>query len=62
MEIRKTLMTDKGEVQFEGVLNQAEADLVIGVGLLTLLQTGAAPFVEDEEDGSISLQGSDSLQ
>ena len=61
MEIRKTLMTDKGEIQFEGVLNQQEADLVIGLGLLTLLETGAAPFVTND-DGVTTMGSPDQLQ
>lgn len=61
MEIKKTLMTDKGELVFEGTLTQEEADLVIGLGLLTLLQTGAAPFI-DNDDGSTSLEDVSTLQ
>lgn len=44
MEVSKTIKTSEGTVVFEGNLTQDEADLVIGIGLTSLLKAGAIPF------------------
>ncbi len=40
MQVQKTIETPEGRVSFEGELTQAEADLVIKVGLSALIQAG----------------------
>ena len=54
MHVNKTIETEDGTVKFEGELTQAEADLVIKVGLSTLLGVGAlsvslAPDDDEEQ-------------
>jgi hypothetical protein len=42
--------TEQGTVKFEGELEQAEADMVIKLGLNFLLQQGAFSMVSAETD------------
>lgn len=48
MQVNKVIETPNGEVKFEGVLDGAELEAVITVGLLTLLQNGALPYHQGE--------------
>ncbi len=47
MKINKTLETTEGRLEFSGELSEAEANLVVEVGLATLLSQGALPFLTD---------------
>lgn len=49
MQIEKVLETPEGSVTFKGTLAGNELEAVIAVGLLTLLQAGALPYLQDEE-------------
>jgi hypothetical protein len=44
MDIKKTIETPNGGVTFEGSLNSEELDVIIQVGLATLLARGALPM------------------
>lgn len=55
MNVSKTFETANGTVKFEGELEQAEADMVIKIGLSVLLQTGALKISGQEEDEEIIL-------
>lgn len=44
MKISKTIQTPEGPVIFNGELSEAEADMVVGLGLNYLMQQGALPF------------------
>lgn len=50
MFIKQTIRTEEGTITFQGELSQEEADMVIEVGLLTLLHNGAIPFVSADKD------------
>ena len=56
MDIKQTVRTEAGEVTFQGTLSQEEADLVIEIGLLTLLQSGAISFMSPGEEEEQVLQ------
>lgn len=46
MNVSKVVETPQGTVVFEGELDQAEADLIIKMGLMVLLQTGTLKIAE----------------
>jgi hypothetical protein len=50
MHVNKVFETEQGTVKFEGELEQAEADMVIKLGLNFLLQQGAFSMINTETD------------
>ena len=63
MQISKVIKTDEGTVKFEGEITQEEHEFVLTVGLHTLIQQGALPFiVAEEEELSSFVPGTDNVQ
>ncbi len=57
------LKTSEGNVKFEGELTAEEHEFVVNVGLTTLLEQGAIPFISaDEESACKFIPGSDEIQ
>lgn len=50
MDIKRTIETEDGTVFFQGSLNGPELEAVISVGLNTLLQAGALPYLMDTKE------------
>lgn len=50
MLVNQSFETPEGTVQFSGVLEKEELDLVLQIGLNLLLQNGALPFVIAPEE------------
>lgn len=55
MEIKRTIETDDGTVFFQGTLNGPELEAVITVGLNTLLQAGALPYMMGSKETTAKL-------
>ena len=64
MDIKRTIETDDGIVFFQGTLKGAELEAVITVGLNTLLQAGALPYLmeTDEANAKVVLPGNNTEQ
>jgi hypothetical protein len=64
MHVNKVVETPQGTIKFEGELSEAEADLVIKVGLNVLLQAGVLPVMgkEPSEEAAIIIDTGDTLQ
>lgn len=56
MNVNKVIETAEGNITFTGTLTEAEADLVIKVGLNVLLQSGTLPFSLSSDDEDATLQ------
>jgi hypothetical protein len=58
LNVSKTIELPDGKIQFEGELEQQEADLVVKIGLSFLLQTGVLPIIAKEipEEGGETIQ------
>ena len=52
MDIKRTIETEDGTIFFQGTLKGAELEAVITVGLNTLLQAGALPYLMDDGDAA----------
>jgi hypothetical protein len=50
MEIKLKTLNADGSIQFDGTLNQEQAQFILSIGLNYLLTQGAATFLEDNED------------
>ena len=50
MFVKNLLQTSEGTVKFEGELSEEEAQFVLAVGLNTLMENGAIPFAQDDQD------------
>lgn len=53
MQVSKLLKTSEGTVKFEGELSDEEHEFVLNVGLTTLLENGAIPFLATEDASSV---------
>ncbi len=71
MKIEQTVRLPEGIVQFKGELEQAEADLVLEIGLNYLIRAGAFPAVtaaleaaqkEEEAAMGYAVEGPDTVQ
>lgn len=63
MQVSKLLKTSEGTVKFEGELTEEEHEFVVNIGLATLLEEGAIPFITATEENAHSfVPGSDELQ
>lgn len=52
MQVSKVIKTSEGTVKFEGELSHEEHEFVIMVGLHSLMEQGALPFVYADEEGN----------
>lgn len=60
MEIKKVIKTAKGTVKFRGEITDEEHEFILSVGLNTLLEAGALPFTQvDDEDDLAYIQPTD---
>lgn len=55
MDVKRTIETEDGTVFFSGTLKGAELEAVITVGLNTLLQNGALPYLMESEETAAKL-------
>ncbi len=71
MKVENTIRLPEGIVKFSGELEQAEADLVLEIGLNYLIRAGAFPAVtaaleaaqkEEEAAMGYAVEGPDTLQ
>lgn len=62
MEIDKKIETEMGTVHFKGELSDDELDYVVTIGLATLMIRGELKAEYATEDGSIILDGNDTVQ
>lgn len=63
MQIRKVVETPDGKLEFEGVVEGKELELIIESGLRWLIALGALPFHSFEEGEEMDFApGSDELQ
>ncbi len=71
MKISQTIRLPEGVVKFSGELEQAEADLVLEIGLNYLIRAGAFPAVtaaleaaqkEEEAAMGYAVEGPDTVQ
>lgn len=51
VQIKKLIKTTEGTVKFEGELTEQEHEFVVTVGLHTLMENGALPFIVVDEEG-----------
>ncbi len=51
MQVKNLVKTKQGTYQFDGELSEEEHEFVITVGLHTLMEQGALPFMEVNEEG-----------
>ncbi len=61
MEVNKVIKTKDCNVKFEGELSQEEHEFVLTVGLHTLMQQGAIPFIVADDSQTI-IPGNGELQ
>lgn len=59
MEIKKVIKTSNGTVKFKGEITDEEHEFILSVGLNTLLEAGALPFVQAEEEDLAFIQPTD---
>ena len=52
MQVNKLLKTSEGTVKFEGELTEEEHEFVVNIGLATLMEQGAIPFVTADEENA----------
>lgn len=50
MKIKHVVETDKGELVFQGNISGPELAFIVEVGINTLAQNGALPFLTDKEN------------
>lgn len=50
MDVKKILKTENGSVEFSGTLTDEEHTFVLAVGLNTLMEAGALPYTQDDDD------------
>lgn len=50
MFVKNLLQTSEGTVTFEGELTEEEAQFVLTVGLNILMEQGAVPFTQDDQE------------
>lgn len=63
MQIKITTLNEDGSIAFEGVFGPNEASLILEVGCNYMLQQGALPFVDEEDDDdTFEVEGSDTVQ
>lgn len=59
MQISQVIKTEEGTYTFEGELTQEELDLVMEVGLNTLMHNGSLPFATADNPAQFPLNFSD---
>jgi hypothetical protein len=52
VDIKRIIETEDGTVFFQGTLTGAELEAVITVGLNTLLQAGALPYLMENDESN----------
>jgi hypothetical protein len=63
VQVSKLLKTSEGTVKFEGELTEEEHEFVVNIGLATLMEQGAIPFVTtDEENAYKFIPGNEEMQ
>lgn len=60
--LKVTTLNDDGSIAFEGEFGPEEVRFIMEVGTNFLLQQGALPFVEDDDDAEgFVIEGTDTL-
>lgn len=63
MQVKNLIKNKQGTFQFDGELSEEEHEFVITVGLNTLMENGALPFMAVEEETAYSFApSSDEIQ
>jgi hypothetical protein len=55
VDVKRVFETEDGDVHFHGTLTGHELEAVITVGLNTLLQNGALPYLMENEETAVKL-------